>query len=402
MSPAASYVRKAGEYERPAGRHLLHATEYFETFPRGVLYHDALFKGLKRAQSVEVELVPEPGNPHDSHAVALDYRGRRFGYLSAGIADSWHDIVRAANVAGLSVWANGRLDAFEFDDGGRSVSPTLMLPRYDEQRLLADRFGLMARAEALLAEFDETSREELLEASREELPGPMERALRAHAARYPEFCWSPPTSRRGRVPGVLYLAFRGIARRERLDRAEARREAASRARAEKLAARLQARQEAAEARERTRRERFERAAAAVESGLSNEDLGAELGVSASTAAALKREVRGHAWNRNAEVRAERMQRCAQAVKLQDDGLTRAQIAIELACGTDTVGGLLRDGRFFADPSSDKARGMLAAEAAHASSSGMTRAQWRASRGLSAAKAAEAWKDADVLHLSGSR
>lgn len=400
MSRAASYIRQKGEYVRPAVRLLLMSADPFDAWARGVVFHAGAFAGKKPGQLVEVELVPEPGNPHDSHAVALDHDGRRFGYLSSFIADTWHDIVRAANTSGYSLWVRGRLQQFEDDDGAHHLSPTLLLPRFDEQRELAARFGLTNQAEALLSKFDSMKREEFLEASREEFPPNLERALRSHASNFPAFRWAPPNARRGRVPGVLNLLFRDIARRERLARADARREAAALARAKKEADRASARQVKAEALEQSRQHRLERAAAAEAAGMSNEELAASLGVSAATATGLKRQARGRAWDRNAEMRAERLERCASAVRLQDQGLTRAQIAVELSCGVETVANLLRDGRFFADPTSDSDRLDRAHDAARATASGLTRAQWRAARELSSAKAAEAWKDADVLDLSG--
>lgn len=402
MPAAPSYVRREGEYARPVGRLLLESADPFEAWSRGVAFHVGAFANEKPGQVVEVELVPEPGNPHDSHAVALDRRGRRFGYLSSGVADTWHDIVRAGNAAGFALWVQGRLEEFEADDGSLQLSCTLMLPRFEEQRELAVRFGLNAQALALLSKFNETEREELLEASRDEFPTHLERALRAHAATFPEFCWAPPTTRRGRVPGVLYLLFRGIAKRERLARAEARRETAAHSKLRKEAERQAARQAKHEANEQARQHRLERAAAAAAGGVSNEELATSLGVSVATAAALKRQARGRPWDRNAELRTERLQRCAGAVRLQAQGLTRAQIAAELSCGIDTVAGLLRDGRFFADPTSDRERLDRAKEAARVSASGLTRAQWRSVGGLSAAKAAEAWKDADVLGLNGDQ
>ena len=96
------------------------------------------------------------------------------------------------------------------------------------------------------------------------------------------------------------------------------------------------------------------------------------------------------------VRAERLERCRQAVGLQDRGATRRQIGEQLGASEEGVKALLRDGRFYSDPESDPPRLALAQRAASARAEGLTRAMFGDQAGLTKNKADESWKDADVL------
>src|SRR3546814_17142297 len=99
---------------------------------------------------------------------------------------------------------------------------------------------------------------------------------------------------------------------------------------------------------------------------------------------------------HAESRQERLHRCQQAVELRAAGRSRKQIAAELVVSIDTVGGLLRDGTFYADPEADPARLELAMDAHDPSQDGLTKAEVPAKNGLSLAKSHESWRDGDGL------
>jgi hypothetical protein len=100
---------------------------------------------------------------------------------------------------------------------------------------------------------------------------------------------------------------------------------------------------------------------------------------------------------NTRARRERLARCAEAVRLQQEGLSRAEIAARLAVSRDLVKQLLRDGKFYADPSTDRTRAALAEDAHTAIRSRVRLAQFAADAQLSAERARQAWRDADVLH-----
>ncbi len=99
---------------------------------------------------------------------------------------------------------------------------------------------------------------------------------------------------------------------------------------------------------------------------------------------------------NASVRAERLERCWQAVELQRSGASRSQIAERLGVSDEAVKSLLRDGKFYADPQADPARVDLARQAAAARAQRVPRAEFARRTSLSKGKADECWKDADVL------
>jgi hypothetical protein len=100
---------------------------------------------------------------------------------------------------------------------------------------------------------------------------------------------------------------------------------------------------------------------------------------------------------NATARTARVDRCREAVRLQESGLSRKDIGERFNTSKDVVKALLRDGKFYTDPTSDPGRAAAAAAAAEAKRSGLTRAQFQTGQTLTAPKAQEAWRDADVLY-----
>lgn len=62
-----------------------------------------------------------------------------------------------------------------------------------------------------------------------------------------------------------------------------------------------------------------------------------------------------ASNANVASRNERLDRATQALALQKDGFTRREIAQAFDCSFETIKGLLKDAKFFQDPSSDLGR-----------------------------------------------
>jgi hypothetical protein len=100
---------------------------------------------------------------------------------------------------------------------------------------------------------------------------------------------------------------------------------------------------------------------------------------------------------NTAAREGRLARAQEAVRLQQAGLSRADIAVQLGgASAQLLKSLLRDGKFYADPTTDQVRALLARDAAQARAEGLTRAQFQQARALTGPKAEEAWRDADVL------
>jgi len=161
----------------------------------------------------------------------------------------------------------------------------------------------------------------------------------------------------------------------------------------------------------------------MERGWTNREIGADLHVSLGTVEKLKREVRrsetwdpnteertarlsrevrgGTAWDHNRKERAARLGRAREALGLQGQGLSRAEIGQRMSISEATVKMLLRDAKFYSDPASDPARRRLAYAAAAAKRGRTTRCNFQVDQGLSKPKAVEAWKDADVLGQSGT-
>lgn len=106
------YAPPANEYRRPAGR--LKIVDPRKTgscdshFVRGAQFTAReAFAGLAEGQALEIELVPEPGNPFDGYAVAVYVDAIRIGYLASGLAKPWQDIVVASNRLRNAVFATG-------------------------------------------------------------------------------------------------------------------------------------------------------------------------------------------------------------------------------------------------------------------------------------------------------
>jgi DNA polymerase-3 subunit epsilon len=85
------------------------------------------------------------------------------------------------------------------------------------------------------------------------------------------------------------------------------------------------------------------------------------------------------------------------LKLQESGLSRAAIAEKLEMSVESVKALLRDAKFYTDPTTDPGRLEMANAARAARASGRTREQFARIQGLTSGKASEAWRDATVLN-----
>ena len=95
----------------------------------------------------------------------------------------------------------------------------------------------------------------------------------------------------------------------------------------------------------------------------------------------------------------RAQRGNQALTMQRNGASRADIAAAFGVGQDTVKSMLRDAKFYENPQSDPARLALSRAAWQARAAGVTRDRFQADRGLTSGKGTEAWRDAALLaHL----
>lgn len=114
--------------------------DFFGQWVRGQMYQDlSPLDGLIGKWDV-FSLVPEPHNPYDQTAIAVEFLGKKIGYLSSNVAASFHWKVRLLNRDGIDVKVSG-LVAYQIyrPNGRRYVSgiyvllPTnQFLPEYED------------------------------------------------------------------------------------------------------------------------------------------------------------------------------------------------------------------------------------------------------------------------------
>lgn len=400
------YSRQIGEYVRPDRGFALDSefateSDSYPRFIRGVPFHADAFDSRRPGEPVDLELVPEPGNPHDSHAVAADYQGDRVGYLPAVDAAAWHDVIAAANRSGHAVWVHGSLEPFDFGEGELSrLVPKIRVPNRDCAVVLAERLGLVAQVRALVGALSPVLRQAFYDQTWRGFDRTLERELRAHAHLCPDLRWPARRRDRHRVPGLVGVIGCNLAREVREHGRQERnrqREAAREQRRVEQALQGEVRRREREETERVRGERDAAIRARLASGTRNVEIQREFTVSSGVVERIKRDLRGgKAFDRNAEQRRERMQRCADALRLQRAGLSRARIAAELGVRNETVKGLLRDAKFIEHPQSDSPRLELARAAAEARLAGQTKYQFAKCAEISEGRATEAWRDAAAV------
>lgn len=87
--------------------------KFFAFTVRGRVFHPGGLDNPKIRGEARFELVPEPHNPVDPCAVAIDFRGRRIGYVHADYARWLHGYVRAANIHGYRCRVPGFIESSE-------------------------------------------------------------------------------------------------------------------------------------------------------------------------------------------------------------------------------------------------------------------------------------------------
>lgn len=102
------YVRLASDYRQPSVPLWLDGSVAWST-STGWENSEVLAAAAGRLE-IAVEAIPEPGNPHDSTAVALDIDGHRVGYLRRGVSGGLCRAIQRLNAAGYRVFLHGRID----------------------------------------------------------------------------------------------------------------------------------------------------------------------------------------------------------------------------------------------------------------------------------------------------
>lgn len=346
-----SYTPPADEYVRPGGRAELRPKTWVDNhYVRGASFHAENFAGLKAGDEIELELVPEPGNPYDRWAVALHLQGQRVGYVSAEDSGLWHDVVFAYNRTGSAVYA----DAFvhTYDEGMTGL--TVLLPGFHDAEQLMLELGLFRECDAVIDALPEEARDRILESERFGLSAADVKLLRSKKHLAPSLNWHASRGSRleDRYPTALY---RRLIERDQIERA--------RIWEEKQAARQEAKKE----RERVGDEKRAAKAAAEETfaahvlvlrkaGATITAMRRELGCSDSR---IKRVLELNGVERlpqqNQASKDERLVRAQRALLLQEGGYSRNEIAAKMECSFETVKAMLKDAKFYADPWTDVER-----------------------------------------------
>lgn len=434
---AAAHKRTVDEYLRPSGERRMSDWETARSVPlndsrdfderpltrmgvRGSKYSDPRlrFHAPGRWHDLWGELVPEPYNPADDHALAIDLDGVRMGYAPASYAYYAHQYVAALNGIGdrvlVPVWY--RFDYFSEVDAFVAAG-FAALPTFGEfQKLFPDRetyIGLLAPLwDALGEEVRAQVARDRFHLTEETLAAMIELRHLAPTAGIPDL------PRLQAVPP----GFDHFLHQKRLE-ADAEAARAREARNRRTVALFKEGWRQADiARELgvssstiaktlrnagvdtsvnqespEQRVLGEKILRLIDDGRSRREITAELGVSTYTVTKVAKE---HGVTISSEAGLndytrdrmhERLSACRRAIELQSTGLNRTQIAKELGVSTAMAKSYLSDGRFFAEPRSNTER-LETAQAVRAN--GMTQAQ--------AAGNAErrAIRDANMLNLIG--
>jgi len=416
---SGAHVRSPGEYVRP-GSVLILADEcpsiatqrWF--FAVGSTYHQKALSRFHDGRPVQVEFVPEPGNPHDNLAVALDVDGQRCAYVHADSAAWYHDVVRGLNAGGSAVVTSGVVRATTWtDDNDRPRSGWALdyvRPHLDDLRDLAVAAGLRDAHDRVVATLTADQRVEMLDDCWDEYSKGVVKALSRDANLAPELTWSTDTDlpRSERVPIWHYSFARDdlLIHRERLrHQSQVRALAQRRQEALEKGARDAARQQVTEAKHAQRRAQHAEALALHAGGLSHQKVADRVGVTRSTVEAWVRQVRLAADPEGGKdyhdrMARERVDRALRATRPQEESLSRKEIRVDLNCGQEAVKALLRDGRFYRDPQADQHRLDIALRARNLLADGVVKDKIAAALNLTTPATIRACRDAFALeHLN---
>lgn len=388
--PGTGWIRDADEYRRPPGSVALvtlqearatHVNNHvdldlrsvFWMGIRGIDYHRAALPRQLSREPVWLELVPEPHNPHDSDAVALDLDGVRIGYVGASVAYRVHPVVRYQNLDGKACFVPGVLHGWD--------SAYVALPTQSRLEQFINRAQIAREVDAVWEALPATVRDEIESANF--WLNEVTAAAVASARHFAPHADIPERPTHQQMPA----AWDDLMREKRRVRRERR-----------AAERLQEREATARRVAGRDLERTQRDARIVElhrGGRSRTAIAHELGIASSTVtkalAAVGVHETGGMNDYSRAAQEARIERCRHALELQRSGLSRAEIALAMRLSSDTVRLLLRDGRFYESPESNRDRLDLAVLANH---HGWTRAALDAED----VQAKRAVTDAHVLEL----
>lgn len=356
------YIRPQGEYRRPDKRLLLPSEPdefVYVTYPRGVIYEHYERIPLGR---IEVELVPEPGNPHDSRALAVDHGDIRIGYVKATLASVLQPRILRLNREGLSVWCCARVRGGEPNDDPAEQEDWDEVDRAyaaaPEVRLYLSRIEAPAWGDqwdqqvheirTIWTLLDESIQASVI-ASGFHLDRDTARAFWEHRDITPHLNWPAGHSDSDDLPPE----FQSLLREFRLDHGEALAEkrAAIRAESERLKAIERATATA---------ELLSRDAKIVElakQGLTCTSIGRQVGLSPTRIRSVIERSGLEVTNspRGSADREKRWDRGLKALAMQEAGMSRREIADKFGVTAGTMKAILRDARFYRNPEANQGR-----------------------------------------------
>ncbi|WP_139007037.1 hypothetical protein [Arthrobacter crystallopoietes] len=361
----------------------------------GWYHHSHNLPRNRSTHEYDVELVPEPGNPYDHRAVALHVDRKRIGYVSASDSSLWHDVVTAYNKRGHAVYARGT----PYLIGDRVVSFTVLLPGNRDLVTHMAELGFFEECDRVISTLSPDVRIRITATSRYGIDPADVLLLRSKRHLAPSLNWQEGMDGRSesRYPMALYCRLVELDRIGRLQAQTVRKETAAAAKVE-----------------RERREAETRALAAERAKALRDNV-LQLYTVGATKASIGRQLQcsEHRINRiltaagirptvtaNATLRSERAERAQQALRMQREELTRRQIAIQLDCSLETVKALLRDAKFYEDPSSDVHRLALVRTAKDPAYEGLGYEAAAKKAEVTVAKLKEARRDFAVLKALG--
>lgn len=342
------YTPPPGEYVRPRGVYLFEVDQrasFDNHYVRGAFAHQSALARYGNGVSILVELVPEPGNPHDAWAVAFRVDENRIGYLASSHANGLHEYIAGHNRQGRAVYAHGMV---RVEPGETERRATVFLPWWRDQLAFHEASGIYEECDRLIEALPEEARERIMRTSQDLTPADVRLVWKERAAA-PELVWTKQNPQK--IPTALRYRLidwdRSRAQQARA-LAEAERERARIAKAEKLTAKNEAKELA--------KKQFEDSICRLAGeGHPKTAIARMVECSENTVRSVLNSRGIPAVNANDASRAARLERGRLALALQREGATRRSIAVYLGCGLETVKSILKDAKFFEEPSSDMGR-----------------------------------------------
>ncbi|AIY01606.1 hypothetical protein ART_2007 [Arthrobacter sp. PAMC 25486] len=421
------YTPPVNEYRRQTGRFEIadprSEPSFDNHFVRGAQFSARqAFDGLADGQTIELELVPEPGNPFDGYAVALHASTVRIGYLASALAKPWQDIVVAYNHRGQAVFATGIVRI----SGAGNPGATVLLPWL---RASVPNFGAgtVGECAAVFSGLSAAMQQEVLDDFWVDLSEECSEAIMSLRGLAPSLNWKIDSIRAW--PFQLRWYFAGIvllARQIDEDLKEAERQvsraaaysrhlmgdtpramAASLGCSAEQASRLLfeyfsafSRKQLASMRpvkSREQQDQEKQVLSALQEGCSTKDIAQRAGCSQREVLAIvAADGQELLTVSQAKKRQEHLAMAERAFAIRKGEPNRWAIAAKLGCSFSILVGLLADGEFYGDPRTDKTRLKRAIQCRRPAARGLCIEEAAAVGKMTVAQLRQARKDRPIL------